>query len=71
MGTKKGGDAVYTCEFRLADGDSVIGTKQMETLPKVEDEVTIEGRTYVVEDCPSNPSSSDAVVICVRRPFSI
>ncbi len=62
---------MFTCEFRLAGDDTVVGTKQMETLPNVEDEVTVEGKTYIVEECPNKPSANDSVAICVRRPFSI
>lgn len=62
---------MVTCEFRMAGDNTVVGTKQMDTLPKVEDEVTIEGRTYLVEECPNKPSASDPTVVCVRRPFGI
>lgn len=60
-----------TVEFRMAGDNTVVGTKEMDTLPKVEEEVTIEGRTYLVEECPDKPSSSGSVVVCVRRPFGI
>lgn len=62
---------MVTVEFRMAGDNTVVGTKQMDTLPKVEDEVTIEGRTFMVEECPDNASSSNPVVVCVRRPFGI
>ncbi len=62
---------MFTCEFRLAGNNTVVGTKQLETLPNVEDEVTVEGKTYIVEECPNNPSADDSAVICVRRPFGI
>lgn len=62
---------MVTVEFRMLGDNTVVGTKELETLPKVEDEVTVEGRTYMVEECPSKPSSSGPVVVCVRRPFGI
>lgn len=62
---------MVTCEFRTAGDNKVVGTKELDRLPKVEDEVTIEGRTYLVEECPNKPSSSSPVVVCVRRPFGI
>jgi hypothetical protein len=62
---------MITCEFRMAGDNTVVGTKELDHLPQVEDEVTIEGRTYLVEECPDKPSSSDPTVVCVRRPFGI
>lgn len=62
---------MVTVEFRMAGDNTVVGTKELETLPKVEDEVTVEGRTYMVEECPDKPSSSGPVVVCVRKPFGI
>ena len=62
---------MVTVEFRMVGNNTVVGTKELDHLPKVEDEVTIEGRTYLVEECPDKPSSSNPTVVCVRRPFSI
>lgn len=62
---------MVTCEFRMVGNNTVVGTKQMDTLPRVEDEVTVEGRTYIVEECPNKPSSASSAIVCVRRPFGL
>ena len=60
------------CEFRLTEGGTVVGTKEMGILPKVDDEVTVEGKVYEVDTLPANrPARDDTAVIYVRRPFGI
>lgn len=60
------------CEFRLTEGGTVVGTKEMDTLPKVDDEVTLEGKVYKVDTLPDKRSAGgDTAVIYVRRPFGI
>lgn len=58
------------CEFRLIGDDSVIGTKELEALPEVDDEVTVEGLTYRV-DALQDDTSNEPVVVYVRKPSGI
>lgn len=63
---------MMTCEFKLMQDGSVIGTKELETLPEVDDEVTVEGETYRVNAVPSNePDEGETMVIHVRRATSM
>jgi hypothetical protein len=58
------------CEFRLTDGGTVVGTKELDALPKVDDEVTVEGKVYEVDTLPARkPAGNETAVIYVRRPF--
>lgn len=60
------------CEFRLTEGGTVVGTKEMEALPKVDDEVTVEGKVYHVDTLPTDrPARDDTAVIYVRKRFGI
>lgn len=57
---------MYRYEFRLAGDNSLIGTKELETLPEIGDEVEVDGQMYTVEEPPRDPSS-DYPTILVRR----
>jgi hypothetical protein len=60
------------CEFRLTEGGTVVSTKEMDTLPEVDDEVTLEGKVYKVDTLTNERSAGgDTTVIYVRRPFGI
>lgn len=53
---------MFNCEFRMADDDSLVGTKELEALPEVGDEVTIDGQTYKVEEPAIDPSPESPAV---------
>lgn len=53
-------------EFRLAGDNSLIGTKELETLPKIGNEVEVDGELYTVEEPPRDPSSDDPTIL-VRK----
>lgn len=60
------------CEFRLTADGTVIGTKEMDSLPEVDDEVTVEGKAYRVDTLPTKtPAGEETAVIYVRQPFGI
>jgi hypothetical protein len=56
-------------EFRLAGDDSLIGTKELETLPNIGDQVEVGGEMYTVEEPPRDPSSDDLTIL-VRKTAS-
>ena len=56
-------------ELRLAGDNSLIGTKELNTLPGVGDEIDLDGKVYTVEEPPRDPSSDD-LTIMVRRTAS-
>jgi hypothetical protein len=54
-----------TCEFRSED-DTVLGKKEMHTLPDEDDEVELGGVVYRVDALPGD-TSTDPVVVYVRE----
>ena len=59
-----------TCEFRLASDETVLGSKTLDNVPKVDDDVTIEGKTYRVDTAPEN-TKTEPVVVYVRKTTGI
>lgn len=57
---------MYTYEIRLAGDNSVIGTKELDTLPEIGDELEVDGELYTVEEPPRDPSSDDRTIM-VRK----
>jgi hypothetical protein len=57
---------MFNCEFRMADDNSLVGTKELEALPEMGNEVTIEGQTYKVEEPAIDPSSNFPAVWVTR-----
>lgn len=53
-----------TCEFRSED-DTVLGKKELSTLPDEGDEVVLGGTVYRVDALPGD-TSTDPVVVYVR-----
>jgi hypothetical protein len=53
------------CEFRSED-DTVLGKKEMRTLPDEDDEVELGGVVYRVDALPGD-TSTDPVVVYVRE----
>ena len=57
-------------EFRLASDKTVLGTKTLESIPEVDDDVTIEGKTYRVDTVPE-ATKTEPVVVYVRKTTGI
>lgn len=57
---------MFNCEFKLAGDDTLIGTKELDTLPEVGDEVEVDGQMYTVEE-PARDPSSDFHAVWVRK----
>ncbi len=53
-------------EIRLAGDNSLIGTIELETLPGIGDKVEVDGRTYIVEEPPRDPSSDYPTILVTR-----
>ena len=54
------------CEFRHIDGDMVLGSQNLETVPADGDEVIIEGAAYQVVG-PKTHMIADSAVVYVRE----
>lgn len=63
------GANVLKYEIRLAGDNSFIGTKELQALPEIGDQVEVEGEMYTVEEPPRDPSS-DYPTILVRKTAS-
>ncbi len=59
---------MYRYEIRLAGDNSLVGTKELETLPGIGDEVEVDGRAYIVEEPPRDPSSDYPTILVTRAP---
>lgn len=59
-----------TYEFRLAGDETVLGTKTLDSTPSVDDDVTVEGKTYRVDTAPEN-TKTEPVVVYVRKTTGI
>ena len=53
-------------EIRLAGDNSLVGTIELEALPGIGDEVEVDGRTYIVEEPPRDPSSDYPTILVTR-----
>lgn len=54
------------CEFRSED-DTVLGTKELSTLPDEDDEIVLGGRMYRVDALPGDTSTVPVVVYVSER----
>ncbi len=59
-----------TYEFRFAGDETVLGTKTLDSAPSVDDDVTIEGKTYRVDAAPES-TKTEPVVVYVRKTTGI
>jgi hypothetical protein len=59
-----------TYEFRLVGTDTALGTKELETAPRIDDDVTLEGIIYRVDTEPEN-SRKEPIVVYVRKAAGI
>lgn len=59
---------MYRYEVRLAGDNSPVGTVELETLPGIGDKLEVDGRTYVVEEPPRDPSSDYPTILVTRAP---
>lgn len=57
---------MYRYELRLAGDNSPVGTVELEALPEIGDEVEVDGRTYIVEEPPRDPSSDYPTILVTR-----
>jgi hypothetical protein len=55
------------CEFRRVDDDSVLETRNLETVPNAGEEIMIEGVAYQVATPPSD-IIADSAIVYVKEP---
>lgn len=61
---------MVTYEFRLAGDEAVVGTKSLDSVPSVDDDVTIEGKTYRIDATPED-TKTEPVIVYVRKTTGI
>lgn len=59
-----------TYEFRLVGDHTVLGTKELATVPAADEDINIEGIPYRVDAEPENPRT-EPVVVYVRKTSGI